>query len=85
MSETKHTPGPWHYNAGGGAVHTTEAVPTEVVASFVDEWNGPLIAAAPDLFAALAALRNAADPVLGRAYVDALKDADAAIAKAESR
>lgn len=82
-----HTNGPWAYNIGSGVVKTTSVVPTDVVARYVDTRNGSLIAAAPDLLAALKAMLATADhtlPVEWRSERP-VSAAKAAIAKAEGR
>lgn len=52
------TPGPYRYNAGSGVVSTEKAVPTEIIARYVDPHNGPLLAAAPDLCRALSQMNH---------------------------
>jgi len=46
---TSHTPGPWDYAPHARAVFS----PTKAIARHVDEANARLIAAAPDMLAAL--------------------------------
>jgi hypothetical protein len=102
--KTEHTPGPWKAQKPRGPQHAIDRK-WEVVAPMrggeqvivgehtgVDclrEANARLIAAAPELLAALAAVVNTALPHLidtegdqGRDLADALADASAAIAKA---
>lgn len=54
MSEVKHTPGPWtlHETSSGGAIVSRENVQSLQVVPVADAF---LIAAAPDLLAALEA------------------------------
>lgn len=93
----KHTPGPWfvqHSSHQGGLL--IKPVPGQVVAQCDElpemQANARLIAAAPDLLAALKALRDYCwnniayfgDPVDGDAEANALdRVVDAALAKAE--
>lgn len=92
-----HTPGPWTagtliQNDGGIAVLTTTR--DRIAKAWAGQdggsaaANATLIAAAPELLAALRALVRAWDhqqlPVIG-GLEEALHDADAAIAKAEQR
>jgi hypothetical protein len=71
MNESKHTPGPWHYrfriehDATGHTVREYYAVTSDHANSIVaelealpdsKEWDARLIAAAPDLLAALMVL-----------------------------
>jgi len=83
--EAKHTPAPWVTFADkGAAVCIMPAMRPGEICSFEGCWlpereaNANLIAAAPDLLAALK------DLLEGATYV-ALKAADAAIAKAEGQ
>ena len=83
---TKHTPGPWKFMERGLLVKSDES---EVVGTFhkanKNEANARLIAAAPELLAALervAALDNGFGVVTGLPLVNAVMDARAAIAKA---
>ncbi len=70
MSDTKFTPAPWQFHIGGsgdyptwsvhigrGIVHLPGIEPMEVM-----DANARLIAAAPELYAALAAIFEWADP-----------------------
>lgn len=99
MSKSKHTPGPWLYDAESREIQILdeEFVPI-VVAEIVDGSDmaseeqlladGNLIAAAPELLAALLSYRKAvfagvdSDPAL---WANAALKAKAAIAKAEGR
>jgi len=61
--ETGHTPGPWDTRKGsyGIEIHASGYCIAEIVSAFhesVDEANAKLIAAAPDLLAALIFLGN---------------------------
>jgi hypothetical protein len=85
MSESKHTPGPWHESKTGNHQGLIIAETGENIAVAYDEKDAPIIAAAPDMLAALKALLNAANQ-----YQDlrdrngaAVFNAYAAIAKAE--
>ncbi len=93
MSEAKHTPGPWHYD---GLVQIVEAARPHMRVAFLpsdhDEYasskpNGRLIAAAPDLLAALAAVLKwyggAADD--DSEWSPCMLQARTAIAKAEGK
>ncbi len=95
MSENKHTPGPWvvesadWWKKDNGVVrYYVRHFPPEIGMP-----NAQLIAAAPNLLAALKTLRLDAnrlcDRCLGGTYEDdcrtAIEIADAAIAKAEGR
>ncbi len=88
-----HTPGPWRYEAG---TKTIRAVPSNYWLATMDSWDGQvdnesnarLIAAAPEL---LAALKNALNVMAGVATgqlltinkdSNAISEARAAIAKA---
>ena len=94
MSGATHTPGPWNVREWTCHARTTVFVPDpshfsnlRVVAECVDEADARLVAAAPDL---LAALREIEAVVLRRGYTQrgAAEMADlaaAAIAKAEGR
>ena len=78
----QHTPGPWTFAKGPHRieVHTTPAL--AYAFSISDEANARLIAAAPDLLAALEALfedKYLADPI----NADRMRAARAAIAKAK--
>ena len=98
----KHTPGPWAvnpfaaqvdaFNENGGATVCELLWPTEVRSEAETEANARLIAAAPDLLAALKALRryitirySEFGEVLNEGAVTDLATIDAAIAKAEGR
>lgn len=65
MSEVKFTPGPWRYNisTNGEVVSVNERGPdtTVVEADAANPWNSWLIAAAPELYEALADLFDAYD------------------------
>lgn len=91
-----HTPGPWDYNASDGTVRDRHdgviammggsvLRATAAWADVVDR-NGRVIAAAPDL---LAALRLTLDAILAPEFMperaDAITSARRAIAKAEGR
>jgi hypothetical protein len=88
---TKHTPGPWGYHvtvdgdaivAGGGKIRVAEALVRDV--SHEDERaNARLIAAAPDLLAALEALARSFSAVAYAAWTPEMHAAVAAIAKAK--
>lgn len=55
--ETKHTPGPWYFKptSGGQGLIISEATGANVAVAY-DVKDGPTLAAAPDLLAALEAL-----------------------------
>jgi len=106
----KHTPGPWGYDTEtsmvqapsdwtdeGGKRHHDFRYP-RVIANVADDWDarshGALIAAAPELLAALKTLLPVLDKapetdnvfgILHNAAMDAEQAAFAAIAKAEGR
>lgn len=100
MSETKHTPGPWHYEPDGmGDITIASSRHPLAIAAIVNgefmalaghadehKANACLIAAAPDMFAALQA-QEAADEAIRLNYTEwqALEDKAlrvAALAKA---
>jgi hypothetical protein len=87
----KHTPGPWRTGAdeggfercySGPAIYSPQYMVAEVLAGPIDrgEANARLIAAAPDLLAALKNLTASARGFVAQAYID---DADAAITRAQ--
>lgn len=93
MGEAKHTPGPWYTRRGDSVVHVmagsiclTATCTKSYYEHFDDEdlANATLIAAAPDLLAALQAAVAGWDERLedGDPYPDWLAPARAAIAKA---
>lgn len=98
MSKPKHTPGPWSAEPGQSLADGSNAFdvmapdPSEhaspgdlmVVASYLTPANARLIAAAPDLLAALVRVTNlAVNCVPGCTLEDeAIREASAAIAKA---
>ena len=64
MSETKFTPGPWYVGGNGGFINQLQIEPTiGCVYGAGDELkaNAHLIAAAPDLFAALERVESMRD------------------------
>ena len=83
MSETKHTPGPWHTAGDQGVqIRSQRDQIAKVWTMRGNEWkaNARLIAAAPELLEALqAVLANSLD---SKGLADAHKQARAAIAKA---
>ena len=92
--ETKHTPGPWTVRDHGGYIEV-ETPDEPTVAHFGSlsfdgadhDWalaNARLIAAAPELLAALKAMADRAE-WYGDEDADSLCGARAAIAKAEGR
>jgi hypothetical protein len=97
MSESKHTPGPWVAEIGGQGSFMIEDSNARVLcqraawySSMVDESeaNARLIAAAPDLLAALIAIADQLERVGDtRRHKDGqyIDEARAAIAKAEGR
>jgi phage tail protein X len=84
--QTTHTPGPWTYQASAGDhdwlvySENSDARDIAIVRRF-HEANAALIAAAPDLLAALQAIMGDPDAVDHILHLDAVA-ADAAIAKA---
>ena len=54
-----HTPGPWYLNPHGWVVQSTGDIVTRVEGSYNKESDARLIAAAPDLLAALAGCADA--------------------------
>lgn len=91
MSDTKHTPGPWTCSLHSELPERTHEVVTagESVADVTGEANARLIAAAPDLLAAL----DACAEMLGDSYNElgyacaprCYRDAREAIAKARGQ
>ena len=92
---TQHTPGPWAVNPVGAVVDSFRATgeivpvcallwPTDVRSEDETEANARLIAAAPDLLAALKALVDVIDLHYPRDHFTVLTSARAAIAKAEA-
>jgi hypothetical protein len=54
--QTTHTPGPWHWDKSGSNIWPKDENGEdtgETIAEVMDPRNGPVIAAAPDLLAAL--------------------------------
>jgi hypothetical protein len=89
MSDAKHTLGPWMIGEDQSVDETWSIVTTSggsIIANVNDRHdrraNAHLIAAAPDL---LAALIEAADPIGGYMHGPALERARAAIAKARGK
>ena len=89
--ETKHTPGPWMFDAtlkgdgsfGGSYIVSNNAKRTWPLAEVYREDNARLIAAAPDLLEALKALVADLKPYMGQGRMDdKIRNAIAAIAKA---
>ena len=89
--ETKHTPGPWMFDAtlkgdgsfGGSYIVSNNAKKTWPLAEVYREDNARLIAAAPDLLEALKALVADLKPYMGQGRMDdKIRNAIAAIAKA---
>ena len=88
--ETKHTPGPWMFDAtlkgdgsfGGSYIVSNNAKRTWPLAEVYREDNARLIAAAPDLLEALKALVADLKPYMGQGRMDdKIRNAIAAIAK----
>ena len=83
-----HTPGPsvgeWEYDDGTGQVDVADGT---ICVGITWRPNGHLIAAAPDLLAALKFCRNVIDANLAMELSEkiGIEKADAAIAKAEGR
>ena len=87
-TKTTHTPGPWQFQivAGVPTVHKAlEPIATTFGNSVVREANAHLIAAAPDLLAALKDLLSLAEEYLRPPFPWSADAARAAIAKAEGR
>ena len=95
MSDGKHTPGPWAFD-GDFTIHTADDVAARIAVVCTDnvddaqvKADGHLIAAAPDLLAALKQFRTKAyNAAIGSGMDDewataACSLADAAIAKAQ--
>lgn len=87
MSETKHTPGPWLIDENGMIYHRPDPLTKYCIAEMESglEANASLIAAAPDLLAALKKMlpeANRIDQHL-RPTFETCEEARAAIAKAE--
>jgi hypothetical protein len=74
-TETKHTPGPWHFDG--------KTVSAKNQPNVCRLENGHLIAAAPDLLAALVAMLNRYGDKSAFPTCDASISARAAIAKAQ--
>jgi hypothetical protein len=100
MSETKHTPGPWraeesaHQQEFSHWIGTTslKVMPRQSTIAAVlnagseeSAANARLIAAAPELLAGCRALLAIYDEHLGGSGLQGVRDARAAIAKAEGR
>lgn len=89
-NETKHTPGPWHVEQGTDGVGVWDEMARTLIAA-VDqpnaESNARLIAAAPEMLAALKACFANGDPADGFDPENALTERliRAAIAKAEGK
>lgn len=86
---TTHTPGPWTHHAGAYFDTITAANGTVIVSAEIDAANAPLIAAAPELLAALKAVTYELGTICNRRLTTdeqiALEAARAVIAKAEGR
>ncbi len=85
----KHTPGPWYAarSSGSQGLIISEANGANVAVSY-DPHDAPLIAAAPDLLAALSQLLDSPDLNLDELHPETrllMRDARDAIAKAEAR
>ena len=87
MSTTKHTPGPWRVESG--PYYRAIRVDSEVIADMrqisrsFNESNARLIAAAPDLLAALEGMLEVFGDEFGAGESDTCDAARAAIAKAK--
>ena len=55
----QHTPGPWYLNSRGWVVQSTGDIVTRLECSNNKDWDARLIAAAPELLAALAGCADA--------------------------
>jgi hypothetical protein len=85
-----HTPGPWRIDSktrfGDYTIAAGDSVKTcEFIAKTQNEANAQLIAAAPDLLAALIAMINRYGDKSEHPFCDASISARAALAKAEGR
>ncbi len=85
---TRHTPGPWSIFAGERDGHVRIYAPniaphTGLIATLYKNRNANLIAAAPDLFAALVEARNVLQ--LTHKFDRLVAVCDAAIAKAQDQ
>jgi hypothetical protein len=78
-----HTPGPWHVNPRGFIVQSTGDIITRLECSNNNDNDARLIAAAPDLLAALIAMMNRYGDKSPHPTCDASISARAALAKAE--
>lgn len=82
-----HTPGPWHHDKAAGYVFVTTdggKQDMDVARAFKDA-DGRLIAAAPDLLAALYEARDQIREFLPTVLGTVLTQVEAAIAKAEGK
>ena len=93
-----HTPGPWagpyRHVDGQDCILSPSETASDAVVAWLDRWTGPhadeqaanarLIAAAPDLLAALAALLRVCDEELDPKRTPEMAAARAAIARAEA-
>jgi hypothetical protein len=78
-----HTPGPWSLSTEGKPSPIINSIANRSWWSDCDRANARLIAAAPDLLAAIVALYNACEtPYWAEKYVEARNGALRAIAKA---
>lgn len=99
MSESKHTPGPWHFDHDWGRLPTIFGSDRKTKIAIVEKTSrnehtseqaadASLIAAAPDLLAALKDITRFCDAVrvqvgMGKTQLARLEAARSAIAKAE--
>ena len=79
------TPFPWIYNRGAGTIRANTGITVEVVARYVDSWNGPVMAAAPELLAALKEALLYIGPTMRPAPDELYAKIESAIAKAEGQ
>ena len=82
--DTVHSsPAPWYYRTSTAQTNTTNAVNIEICSTVYKESNAQLIAAAPDLLAALELLTSELMFDSAHCYEDYFKVAQQAIAKAK--
>ena len=89
-NKTKHTPGPWTTNNGFTILSAkgktaSSDVPNKTITDDEAIANAALIAAAPDLLAALEFCSDALNTEAGGLYKAHIEQARAAIAKAEGK
>lgn len=82
-NKAKHTPGPWRLEKYTDRLRVQNTAGVNV-AEVIDQNAGPLLAAAPDMLAALEFCADALNTEAGGLYKAHIEQARAAIAKAKS-